>query len=315
MTDSTFYSDRTGHTVPRVDEELSASVWRGLAALIQRRIKDGSLARAFPQYGCTDGDSYITGTDEVAFLDSLGVLVPSLTRTALLDPDHQPATLAILDVIDFVALNIDKPARRAHHSFMQHDHLFFDDQREADPYRFNTPALTPGQAEFQRDIELIFARNGIAFTLGDDLRIRRLGPPESRSVISDFKPATGDEALDAKLTEAVTRFLSTSPSDRQDALEKLWDGFERLKTLELGGKDKKASATQLLDRAAHGSEAFRMVLEQEFKALTEIGNRFTIRHHEHDKHPVPADAAVDYLFVRMLSLVSQILRATGRLAA
>ncbi|MGV9270271.1 hypothetical protein ACWDRR_37155 [Kitasatospora sp. NPDC003701] len=314
MTDSAFYSDRAGYSVPRVHEEISAPVWRGLAALIQRRVKDGSLARAFPRYDCSDGDSYITGTDEQGFLDTLRVLVPGLAGVGMRDPEQQPATLTILDVIDFVAQHIDKPARRDHHGFMQHDHLFFE--RPLDPYSLSFTAERPeGQAEFQRDIEKIFARNGIAFTLGDDLRVRRLGPLDARTVISDFKPATGDATLDAKLSEAVARFLSRNPSDQQDALEKLWDAFERLKTLELGGGNKKASADQLLDRAAHGSAPFRSLLEQEFKVLTEIGNKFTIRHHEHDKHAVPARGAMDYLFVRMLSLISTVLRATGRLAS
>ncbi|MEU1476116.1 hypothetical protein [Streptomyces sp. NPDC005760] len=167
--------------------------------------------------------------------------------------------------------------------------------------------------EFQRDIDLLFARNGIAFTLDDVLRVQRLGPPETRALISDFRPSTGDPRLDDKLSDAMARFLSRNPLDRRDALEKPWDAFERLKTLELGG-DKKASSEQLLLRAAPGSEAFRELLGTEFVALTKIGNKFSIRHHEHDQDGLPNDDAIDYLFLRLGSLIALILRATGRMA-
>lgn len=137
-----------------------------------------------------------------------------------------------------------------------------------------------------------------------------------RPLISDFSPATGDSQLDNKLNDAMVRFLSRDPSARRDALEKLWDAFERLKTLELGGGPlKKSSASQPLTRAASGSEPFRELLENEFKALTGIGNDFTIRHHEHDKEDVPTDAAIDYLFVRLTSVISVVLRHTGRMAS
>jgi hypothetical protein len=63
------------------------------------------------------------------------------------------------------------------------------------------------------------------------MRIHRLGPPEARQLISDSRPKTGDPQLDAKLVEAVSRFQSHTRTDRQDALEKLWDAFERLKAV------------------------------------------------------------------------------------
>ncbi|MBB4930679.1 hypothetical protein F4561_001499 [Lipingzhangella halophila] len=135
------------------------------------------------------------------------------------------------------------------------------------------------------------------------MRVRRLGPPEARPLISEFRPSTGDCQLDDKLNDAMARFLSRAPTDRRDALEKLWDAFERLKTLELGGGGwrKSLSADRLITRAASGSESFSELLNVEFTALTKIGNTFLIRHHEHDRHELPTDAAVDYLFVRLAS--------------
>ncbi|MGW2100010.1 hypothetical protein ACWCPX_20270 [Streptomyces olivaceoviridis] len=345
MTESTFYSDRAGLGKARVIETITAEVWAGLTTLIQQRIDDGSLARAFPLYACPDdpGRNTVTGTNEEKFLQSLTAHVPDLIERPAapdlgpdgksaeidigwpssgshvaepprspLDPNDVPDTATALDLIDFVALHIDQPTRRSshnwnfdhtHYSFRQHD-AFYDTE------------LTPGQDQLRRDVDLLFARNGIAYTVGDDMRVRRLGPTEARPLISEFRPATGDPQLDNKLKDAMARFLSREPADRRDALEKLWDAFERLKTLELGGGSlKKTSASQLLTRAASGSEPFRELLEAEFKTLTSIGNDFTIRHHEHDKEDVPTDAAIDYLFVRLTSVISVVLRHTGRMAS
>ncbi|WP_051174042.1 hypothetical protein [Amycolatopsis orientalis] len=95
-------------------------------------------------------------------------------------------------------------------------------------------------------MDLLFARNGIAFTIGDDRFVTRLAPVEARSLVSEFQPDTGDLVLDEKLIDAVSQFLSRRPADRQDALEKLWDACERLKTLELVGHHER-NAQQLPD--------------------------------------------------------------------
>jgi hypothetical protein len=228
-----------------------------------------------------------------------------------MDSSPPPNTASALDIVDFVARHVDQPTYRGPHDWGgAHTHYSFDDQ-------FARPAsgdgLKPGQSQFQSDVELLFARNGIAFTLGNDMRVRRLGPSEARPLISDFRPNTGDPELDSILNDAMTRFLSRTPSDRQDAVEKLWDGFERLKTLELGGQ-KKDSATKLIENASLGFELFRDLLELEFKSLTRIGNEFRIRHHEHDKVPLPGTAGVDYVFLRLAVLVAYVLRQTGRMS-
>ncbi|WP_327044811.1 hypothetical protein OG320_24125 [Microbispora sp. NBC_01189] len=70
MPDNAFYSDRIGQSLSRTSEEMSAPAWRGMTVLIQQRLDDGSLARAFPEYNCPDdpGRNTITGTDRKHFL-------------------------------------------------------------------------------------------------------------------------------------------------------------------------------------------------------------------------------------------------------
>ena len=96
----------------------------------------------------------------------------------------------------------------------------------------------------------------------------------------------------------------------QESLKKLWGAWERLKTVEQPG-NKKVSARALLDRAAD-EPRFRDVVEQDARALTDIGNHFTIRHSETDKAQLQRNEHVDYLFHRLFALLRLLLRATNR---
>ena len=125
---------------------------------------------------------------------------------------------------------------------------------------------------------------------------------------------TGDSDLDGLLDTAIDRFLSPKPEARQDAMEKLWDAFERLKTIE-GGKGKKAGAIALIDRAiSEDSPVFRSAVETEFKELTKAGNELRIRHFEVGHVPVGETGEKDYLFMRLYSLVLLMLKRTWRLS-
>ena len=125
---------------------------------------------------------------------------------------------------------------------------------------------------------------------------------------------TGDDHLDDLLETAIDRFLSPKPEARQDALEKLWDAFERLKTIE-AGKDKRIQAGALIDRAISGdAPVFRVIVEEDFRALTDVGNKLRIRHSEIGKEPAGDGGEKDYLFSRMYSLLWLVLKATGRMS-
>ncbi|MGH9516487.1 MAG: hypothetical protein ACRD3P_12520 [Terriglobales bacterium] len=134
--------------------------------------------------------------------------------------------------------------------------------------------------------------------------------PVPRSAISTSTFKTGDTTLDGLLEAAQSKFLSDRPDLRREALEKLWDAWERLKTLE-PAKDKKDSTRILLDRVTTEPN-LRGTIENEAKELTLIGNSYMIRHTEIGKAQISSLDHVDYLFHRMFSLVRLILRSTGR---
>ena len=95
---------------------------------------------------------------------------------------------------------------------------------------------------------------------------------------------------------------------RREALEKLWDAWERLKTLG-PGSDKKEQISELpAATAGSSSPLFGEALDREAKELTSIGDNLQIRHWEKDKEKVAYGEHVDYLFRRLFSFIQLILR-------
>jgi hypothetical protein len=109
---------------------------------------------------------------------------------------------------------------------------------------------------------------------------------------------------------ACEKYLSPNPTVRREALEKLWDAWERLKTIE-PGKDKKTRATRLLERAAP-ELTFRQALEREARELTDIGNACNIRHSETSQVLLRSNEHEDYLFHRLFAMIRLLLRTTNR---
>lgn len=149
----------------------------------------------------------------------------------------------------------------------------------------------------------------MAFELVDGEVIRR-APAGIDDALAQTLFQSGDAQLDKLLDAARQKFLHRSLDVRREALEKLWDAWERLKTVE-PGKDKKASTAALLDKVT-SEPTLRGRLELEARELTDIGNTFMIRHTEINKVPVTESAQVDYLFHRLFAVIRLILRATGR---
>ncbi len=278
MVQAAYFSDRERGPRARTDEVISVRVWGALYDLVQSGIDNGSFGFRFPEM-CSDGRGPY-GTDAAAFWRTARAEIPDLPEQ--LRADEPPDTLAILDLLEFCANSIAQPVQRDFHSYFGHYHLRFE--REA------------GLVEFVSAVNRLFARNGIALELTPEGVAQRLGPPLLRDGLRQAVFHTGDAETDKMLEDARRRFLSPQFPDRQDALEKLWDAFERIKTLEQGS-NKRESASRLLDLAV-GDQAlkFRAFLDDEAKALTAIGNTLRIRHSEIDKEPLQNSQQVDYLF-------------------
>jgi hypothetical protein len=136
----------------------------------------------------------------------------------------------------------------------------------------------------------------------------RVIPPVLAQEIGRLPP-TGDTTFDGLVREAITQYQDPNPAARQRAAEKLWDAWERLKTLD--DADKKRGSTAMLDRAAQ-EPAFRAQLETEANTLTKLGNEFQIRHFETSKTAIVDPAQLDYLFHRLFALIQLVLVTRAR---
>lgn len=298
-----YFSDRErgGPRNPST-EEISPAAWGGIYSAIERRLEDGSFGRSFP-VTCQDGAG-VTGADRESFFLLLEAEIPDLwsetgfsNRGPVFHPRRVPDQLAVLDLLEFCHAHVAEPSRRQHHKFYDHDHLDFDIQR--------------GRAAFRGEINRILSRNGIAFEIGDGGEVHRLLPPEADAHVLSGQFDTGDETLNQLLDDARSAFMNPS-SGRRLAVERLWDGWERLKSLEDAKKQR--SIKKLLDAAAVGDPDFRQLLEDEATHLTRVGNNYNIRHHELEVTLIKEEAHLEYLFFRLFSLIHLILATTGRVA-
>ena len=284
---SPYFSDREGHSNPRTNEEFSELPWGGIVALVLGLNAQGAFAEDFPDQ-CPDGPLTF-GTNE----GTLSLALRAEVAGAEWRPNNgeTPPTIVILDFIEFCFKHVSQASREGWHSFFQHYHLSFDHQA--------------GREAFQEAVNLILRRNGLAYELGSDGHIQRLAPPVLREALAGATFQTGDADLDALLETARSKFTSPELTVRREALEKLWDAWERLKTV-IPARDKKASVSDLLDRAS-SEPVMRAALETEATELTRLGNTLQIRHFETSKIPVQNSAQVDYLFHRLFAMVSLLL--------
>ena len=296
-----YFSDRQSGSNPRIEEKIDEIVWNGISSVIRTRIDDGSLAYGFPSH-CPDGNA-IDGTNERAFLARVHAEIHGVAGEnpqSCTPPDSLPPALKILGFIELIARNISEPTQFGWHKFFSHHHLKLDREE--------------GLKKFVKDINHIFFRNGLSYELSEKGAIERTVPTPMADLVKRTDFHTGDDDLNGLLYTAIDRFLSPKAEARQDALEKLWDAFERIKTIE-GGKDKKARAAALIDHAISDyAPVFRSVVESEFEVMTKVGNKLRIRHSEVGQEPLGEGGEKDYLFMRLYSLVWLMLKTTSRLS-
>lgn len=301
---SDYFSDRENGPRARTEQFISPVVWAGVVATVQALINSGAFGLHFPER-CPDGQA-ICGCDQDAIAASVVAEMPGLTwplETSRLVDDSflkqrepfAPDTLLILDFVEFVYASVAKPIPGKHHDFFNHHHFTFDQP--------------PGQEEFRATVNRIFSRNGVAFEMLSTGRIVRVLPPVLGEELKRTIFRTGDRTLDNMLDECRIKFSDRNPLVRREALERLWDGWERLKSL-ADPSDKKKSIKIILD-ATSAEPSLRERLESEAIELTSIGNSHLIRHSEVNQVPVIDVDQVDYLFHRLFAMIQLVLRKKG----
>ena len=291
---TTYFSDREQGLARRELIELTQAAWKGIAAEIRKRVNDGSFGARYP-VKCPDGYAYC-GTDESSFWDAMAGTNPDLTEGQdILYQFDSPPLKVVMRMIEFCWKSVGTPQILGYHDFYRHHHLKFE--------------IEAGQQEFRETVNDIFQCNRLAYELTEQGNIQHLLEPEfSQIVCAQYQ--THDTDLDKMLEIACQKFVSPDDRECRESLEKLWDAWERIKTLD--GEKKKAGISKLLDKMVDASRPlFRSTLESEAKELTRIGNTFQIRHSEKDQERLDSADHVDYLWYRMFSLIRLILRQRG----
>ncbi len=278
-----YYSDKYSN---ENGEQLPPVVWSGVFSYISRCIDSGALGASFPLY-CPDGN-FIYGTDSELLFNSMKAHIPDIVVP--LTDSFKPTLLQTFDIIEYIHQFITKPNISNSHPYYQHNHYSFDKIK--------------GQREFEEEINTIFRRNQVRYMINQEGNVIRTVPDEIDTLLN-FKLVSGDTTLDRLLEEGRKRFLHPDIKERKIGLEKVWDAWERIKSLE--DKDKKKSIKLLLAKAASESN-YLEVLELEAIELTKIGNNFDIRHFEQDTIPIERESQIDYLFIRNYSLIVLLLR-------
>lgn len=199
---------------------------------------------------------------------------------------------ALLDFIEFIAQKIKDISEG------------WNNQSYQNYWYINCLNITKVFSEYQNEINGIFAESGLLYTLTGGKIIERV--VENSPLTSEIEKsiaAVKEKGIRELLTEAIMLHKQPYPELQRDAVEKIWDALERLKTYYIT-LDKKHSAAKIVNDMAHGQAEFTDLFNAEFKALTDIGNSLRIRHHETDKIDITDTRHYDYFFNRCLSLIT-----------
>ncbi|MGZ8190053.1 MAG: AbiJ-NTD4 domain-containing protein [Methylococcaceae bacterium] len=290
MTETNLYfSERETGLPPQVEEEITERAYLGLVSIIYNLIANQAFGEAFPEKCSQHPDT--SGINKKAFDNALISDIGSENYDYI---NYSEERLKVLDLIEFCYKHVAKPTSTGNGSCWGHSHYVYDREE--------------GQKEFRNNINELFKRHGLAYELKENGQVIRLIPfVFQESLQSSFQ--TGNTELNELLEQAKEKYLSPDPNTtlRREALEKLWDAWERLKTME-NPSDKATSIRLLLDKASVEPK-FKERLDKEGRELTEIGNKFYIRHTELIQTPINSSDHFDYLFQRMFAMIHLLLKA------
>ena len=199
---------------------------------------------------------------------------------------------ALLDFIEYMYLNVRDIQKLDFHKYFNHYHINL----------MNTANI---QYKFESEINLCFERAGLLYKLNSKGEVERIIPNDvTTTEIENIVLSVNEKGTKELLQEAIDLHRSHEPNAARDAVEKLWDAYERLKTFYHPKLDKKNSAGKIVTDMSNGNSTFYDLFDAEFQALTKIGNNYRIRHHEIDKIDIIDTRYYDYFFNRCLSLMA-----------
>lgn len=151
--------------------------------------------------------------------------------------------------------------------------------------------------DFATRVNALFKSNNMAYKMKHGRIVSTFGIVIDKNTLSEIS----ENGLKELLSEANKYYQK---DNKKIAVEKLWDAFERLKTYYSPALNKAASADKIVDDMSASEPHYQALYKAEFKALTDIGNNFRIRHHETTKIDITDNRQYDYFYKRCLALIS-----------
>ena len=293
-----YYTERHGMRTPIERTEIITYEMYSLLFDCCERYFD-NIAWKYPEE-CPDGNG-CCGIDITKLSNNLKYEIPALfqNESGVIDkPRKNPYGIddrydqyGLLDFIEFMFATVRDISYHFWHGYYCHYDLYFENTRGV-------------ASQFKNNINRIFGKTGLLYSLSDFGMVERVS--ENGILSKEVENAVAqvpEKGLKELLQEAILLFKTPGPQARRDSVEKIWDALERLKTY-YTTMDKKASALKIVNDMAGGQTGFVALFNDEFMALTKIGNNYRIRHHETDKIDITDFRHYAYFFNRCLSLIA-----------
>ncbi len=283
-----YYSQRQkrNQQVPQV--QVGSDFWTAFLTYLNRRSNDNYFCKAFPDH-CSDGHQEGRNDQLVAsrIREELGEVQWPIPNG---EGHELPDTERILDVLEFFFKHVAKSTQSRYH-----DHCGGSHPTEYD--------VAQGRYEYTVQINGMLKRFHHPYKLQKGSIV--LGGSEVMDArVSSVELKTQDAHLLRLLGSALDNFYDRSGTKKLEGLRSLVDAFERLKTLE--DEDKKTSVTKVIGKLSVVEE-IRQHYEQHLRKLTELANKYTIRHHEAGKVVLDDESTIEYLFYSYDNLIRLIL--------
>ncbi len=291
------YTERHGLRKPITrTSEISIEVYSLLLSKCQKYYKNLTHIFNIQQHCSFVNQNYIE-FDSSQFENRMAIKIPNILRDYyghIAAPQYNDDydQYSLIDLIEYVAENIKDISEG-----WNNDHY----KNYWDIRCLNTTKVFD---DYRNEINEIFQESGLLFTLTSGKLIERIveNSPLSHAIETQVQQIAeyGTREL---MEDAIALYKTPNPTARQDSVEKIWDALERLKTY-YTNLDKSTSVTKVVNDMSNGKSDFITIFDAEFRALTNIGNSFRIRHHETNKIDITDNRHYDYFFNRCLSLIA-----------
>lgn len=295
------YTQRTIGSKPRINDEITLPLWKGIISFLEKMEQKNFFAEEYSK-GCMDNSADVWSTDTNKLSTELEIytgLTWPLKSTKdseqyWMEPQHYiPTKYEIFDTLEFLYHKISTPSEGFYHNFCRHYHLNFTRDYVA-------------KTEYSNEINGLFTATGMIYefnaTNGHVETI--VGDETKRLMHNALNSRMMDFQYQEMLEDACVKITNFRIDIAYQALEKLWDAYERLKCYfdPKDQKEKSTSASRIVGLFCD-NVLFQKELEEEMRKVSILGNSLRIRHSETYQSTLTNHRQIHYLFRRCLALI------------